>query len=239
MEVPSVIKTFGLIFCLLFLTACASQNTPTAVPVQDLTASPEETAYPPAQPDSEGYPQPLDTQAYPLVPDQPLTNPYPEPQIAVMRPDTRFGIEAVDRVLTALFEQPEQLPDLVVYTQAPCTSADGLGGPPKCSSGQEEGAIIEALPVVGSEGHFLPKDPQVLTDLPLNVDLLGVFQVSPDFNPEEYYPSGQYGIVLIQKASGSVVVLRVSQKGIVRVDYPTQIPGKEQPDLEIYLNPQP
>jgi hypothetical protein len=215
------------------LTACAQVH-PTQTPnpeqtnVTNLPLQQTAKEYPPPQAAEESYPSP-DEQA--------LQPSYPDPQVELLQTGTRYGIPEVDRVLDTLFLHPDQADSLVVYTKAPCTTFDGLGGPPKCTESQNEGTIVEGIPVLGSEGQFIPKGSRGLTDIIGQTDLLGVFKVVEDFKSEEYYPAGQYGIVLTQKVTSTIVVLRLTPDGIVRLDFPTQIPGKEQPDLEIYLEP--
>ncbi|MGW8227107.1 MAG: hypothetical protein ACWGOY_15300, partial [Anaerolineales bacterium] len=44
--------------------------------------------------------------------------------------------------------------ELVSYTTTACTTADGLGGPPKCEPGEAEGTLVEVLPILAGEGTF-------------------------------------------------------------------------------------
>jgi hypothetical protein len=176
---------------------------------------------PPASPPP--YPAPGDAQA--------VTTPLPE--------TARYGVEKVDAVLDSLLKgNKEALPALIVYTNAPCTKKDGLGGPPKCQGDEAEGTLVDVLPQLATEGSFMRKNNENLADLPGKVDLLGVFSVKPDFKPEQYYPAGKYGIVLRVKNSPTLVCLRVDDGGIVRVDNPLQLPDPaNQPDLDSYLVP--
>ena len=71
---------------------------------------------------------------------------------------TRTGIADIDAVLAAVESgDPQQLRDLIRFTTVACTKADGLGGPPKCQSDEAEGMLVEVLPFLGPEGHFLRK----------------------------------------------------------------------------------
>jgi hypothetical protein len=225
------------------LTSCA-QATLTATPtaeqpaatglVTTATASP----YPPPQKSPIAYPQPQTVETeYPSPSEPTRQSPYPGPQVEFMQAEMRFGIPEVDRVLEALYVSPDNLDTLIVYTKAQCTKTSGLGGPPKCAAGQNEGTTVEVLPILGPEGHFILKGSHSLAELLGQTHLLGVFKVVEDFKSEDYYPSGLYGIVLTQQDNAAIIVLRLNQDGIVRVDFPDQIPGKEQPDLEVYLEP--
>lgn len=133
----------------------------------------------------------------------------------------RTGIEEVDSVLDALASgDARELRSLIQFTNAKCTRAEGLGGPPKCLAGETEGTPVEVLPFLGSEGSFLRKDE---IDNWQGVDISGVYalyEVSPDVIVEEYYPAGEYALMLVGKESQSPVVLRLSAGRLVRVDYP-------------------
>jgi hypothetical protein len=41
------------------------------------------------------------------------------------------------------------------FTAIGCTTADGLGGPPKCEPGQPEGTEVEVLPAAACEGYYI------------------------------------------------------------------------------------
>src|SRR5829696_4352728 len=69
---------------------------------------------------------------------------------------TRTGVEVVDKVLAAVARgNTEELRSLIQYTAAPCTTAQGMGGPPKCNEGEPEGQMLQVLPFLGSEGSFI------------------------------------------------------------------------------------
>jgi hypothetical protein len=228
------------ILLLLALTAC-TQTAGTAIPATRLPTSLPAVS---ATPDPPGYlapqenSQPEPAGSYPDPQEAIQSNPYPEAQSAVMKPETRFGIPEVDRVLETLFHTPEQFPGLIAYTQIACVKNDAAAQP-ACAQDQSAGTPVALMPVTGPENRFLPKDDPILTAIPGKVDLLGVFRVVEGYQAAKNFPAGLFGIVLSEKETGATIVLRVNQDGIVRLDYPVQIPGKEQPDLEIYLMPQP
>jgi hypothetical protein len=135
--------------------------------------------------------------------------------------ETRTGIEELDQVL-AVVESGDRagLEGLIQYTTAPCTTQDGLGGPPKCREGEAEGTLIEALPSISSEGSFIRK---LEIDSWIGVDasaLFAVYRSSEGRIEEEFYPRGEYAIVFITSGSEPAVTLRILDGRIVRVDYP-------------------
>lgn len=133
---------------------------------------------------------------------------------------TRTGIAEIDSVLAVVASGDDQeLRSLIQFTNAKCTQAEGLGGPPKCRAGESQGTPVEVLPFLGSEGSFLRKDE--IADWQ-GIDMIGlyaIYEVSSEVTVEEYYPAGQYAILLLGEAGQSPVVLRVRNGRIVRVDY--------------------
>ena len=87
---------------------------------------------------------------------------------------------ALDAIIDAtLADEVEALREMVRYTTTGCTHQSGLGGPPKCAPEQQEGTLVEVLPLLGSEGTFARRD-GIESVFPLGVkQLYAVFRV-PD-----------------------------------------------------------
>jgi hypothetical protein len=133
---------------------------------------------------------------------------------------TRTGLEEVDRVLEAVASDDQQeLLSMVRFTEAKCTHAQGLGGPPKCREGEEEGTSMGVFPFLVGEGSYLRKDEMENWHEIDAAALYAVYEVSQDVHEEEYFPVGDYVIVLVDAENASPVALRVTEGGIVRVDY--------------------
>jgi hypothetical protein len=134
--------------------------------------------------------------------------------------DTRTGIQDVDSVLAAVAGgNPQELSALINYTAAPCTTAEGLGGPPKCREGEADGTLLEVLPFIGSEGGFIRKN-EIGSWQGINVTALyAVYRVSEAALNEEYYPPGEYLAFFVPEENQPGVALRIANGGIVRVDY--------------------
>jgi hypothetical protein len=133
----------------------------------------------------------------------------------------RTGNENIDPVLEAVASGDRQaLISLVQLTEAVCTHADGLGGPPKCRDGEAEGTAMDVLPFLGGEGSYLRSE-EIGDWQGIDVSALyAVYEVSPEnVVQEEYFPSGEYVIVLIGGENQSPVALRVTDGRIVRVDF--------------------
>ena len=134
--------------------------------------------------------------------------------------ETRVGIEEIDNVLSAVASGDVQLlRSLVKFTTAKCTLLDGLGGPPKCREREAKGASVEVLPFLGSEGSFIRKDEIDNWQGIETSGLYAIYRVSVDVQSEENYPAGEVAIIFVAPQNRPAVSLRISEGGIVRVDY--------------------
>ena len=159
------------------------------------------------------------------APQEAVASPQPEVADAFHPLTARTGLDDIDNILEVLARgDAEELRSLIQFTNAECTRADGLGGPPKCRAGEAEGTVVEVLPFLGSEGGFLRKDEIGNWQGVDAAGLYAIYKVSPAVISEQYYPAGEYAIMLVGKEDRSPVVLRVDAGRIVRVDYP---PGAE------------
>jgi len=132
---------------------------------------------------------------------------------------TRTGIPAIDNVLAAIeSDDPQELSAQIRYTVAPCTTVDGLGGPPKCRDGEPEGTMLEVLPFLGSEGSFIRKSEIGTWNGIGGYSLYAIYRVSENAPVEEYYPSGDYAVLLVSSDGNTALSLRLGNDGIVRVD---------------------
>lgn len=158
--------------------------------------------------------------------------------------DTRTGIAEVDSVLAAVQSgDPHNLSALIHYTVAPCTTAEGLGGPPKCQAGETEGTQLEVLPILGSEGSFIRKS-EMGNWQGVNVNgIYAIYRVSPNAPSDQYYPSGEYAILLTAPENHPAISIHVGNAGIERMDYLLDaLPGSlktvmERDATEVILEP--
>lgn len=132
---------------------------------------------------------------------------------------TRTGIEAIDDILDAAANgDMASLQPLIQFTEAKCTLADGLGGPPKCNAGEAEGTRIEVLPFLGGEGSYL-RSTEIENWQGIEVSgVYAIFEVSTDLVAEEYFPAGEYAIVFANDQNKPGTVLRIADGKIVRID---------------------
>ena len=135
--------------------------------------------------------------------------------------NTRTGVGVIDNVIeTVARGDQEALAALIEFTQAPCTHADGLGGPPKCREDEEEGTIFEVLPFLGGEGSFLRRDEMENWSGLTSTGIYAVYEVNAAvITAEQYYPIGNYLILFAGEDNQPAVALRIGERGIVRVDY--------------------
>ena len=135
------------------------------------------------------------------------------------------GVLELDRIIdAALRGNNDELKSLMKFNQVKCTLAEGLGGPPKCLSGEQDGTVVEALPILDSEGHFLRKaDLESWNGLDVSA-LFAVYEVSSSAYSDENYPAGQYAIVFIAADQVTSWTLQVDQGTIIRMDHGYQFP---------------
>jgi hypothetical protein len=159
----------------------------------------------------------------PVTPATPEPSPSPEavqPSKGPYSLSTRTGDAKIDAVLEAVASgSVEDLHPFLAFSRLECTRQDGLGGPPKCQEGEDEGTIVEALPFLGSEGSFLRKE-----DLGnwKGIDVSGIYaiyDVSTEVYSDEYYPAGEQAILLNGSRDDQPIALRLRNGKIVRIDY--------------------
>ncbi|MEO8358131.1 MAG: hypothetical protein ABI621_19680 [Chloroflexota bacterium] len=132
---------------------------------------------------------------------------------------TKTGVEVVDNVLAAVASgNTDELRSLIQYTTAPCTTADGLGGPPKCNEGEPHGQTLQVLPFLGSEGSFIRQNEIGNWDGIDATAVYAVYRVSEGARREEYYPPGEYAVIFLGPPNELGVSVRIGSKGIVRID---------------------
>lgn len=111
--------------------------------------------------------------------------------------------------------------DLVQFLTTPCTTAEGLGGPPKCAEGETEGTMVDVLPVGGSEGSFVrPEDIDRALDFGVK-GFYAAYRVSETAYREAYWPAGEYALVFDREENDYPfpVTVLVEDGKIVRINY--------------------
>ncbi|MCB0037821.1 MAG: LysM peptidoglycan-binding domain-containing protein, partial [Anaerolineales bacterium] len=123
----------------------------------------------------------------------------------------------IEPVLTAVLhnDTAAKLALTQLVTQG-CTTAAGLGGPPKCADGQSDGTPVDYFPLMGP-GHGEPILPERLPEvLDFTVErLYAIVEVPAAEYRDGSWPSGEYAL-LFETATLPVAVL-VDQGRIVRL----------------------
>ncbi len=135
------------------------------------------------------------------------------------------SLPEVNRVAIAFLSNDlEARRELLRYTTAGCTNADGLGGPPKCGPDQAEGAPVEYLPVLGP-GEGVPVLPEAVDgtlDFPAET-FYAAYRRADEPIRDVYYPPGEYGLFFaIDEAESNIqfVLVHADADGrIVRLDF--------------------
>lgn len=115
------------------------------------------------------------------------------------------------------------------FITVPCTTADGLGGPPKCLEGQAEGTEVEVFPMGGGEGHFATPE-TVMAPLDFTVrGLYAVYRVPADAYRESYWPAGEYALLFDRDQNDLPlpITVLVADGKVVRIDYGVGTPPED------------
>jgi len=148
------------------------------------------------------------------------------------------GVAELDAIVAAtLSGDASQLRSFIGFTQARCTSAQGLGGPPKCAAAEPEGTPVEVLPLLGPEGSFIRQEEMESWGGLRAAGLYAAYEVSDAAYSDENYPAGEYALVFSGPAEApGGFTLQVTQGRIVRIDYAqSNAPLIRAQDIERYL----
>lgn len=135
----------------------------------------------------------------------------------------RTGISMVDTIIAARTSNDfDTLVNLTQFLILNCVKVpEGLGAPPVCNEDETDGTPLQVLPVAFSEGTYV-REEHILTRYPAApYSLLAVYRVAEDQPQDPAFPAGQYGIIFIDESLPfyNAVNLRVTDQGIVRIDY--------------------
>jgi len=129
----------------------------------------------------------------------------------------RTGIEEIDHVLDAIGDI-QKLRTLVQWTATKCTNREGLGGPPKCLTGEGEGTPVDVLPFLGPEGSFL-RNTEIDDWQGFEPSgIYAIYEVSSAAYSDENYPAGEVAILFVGKEDQPAIALNLRNGKIVRVD---------------------
>jgi len=226
----------------------ASESFPTEEVVENNDVINEEnpsadTELLPTEPTSESSPTEMVTDSVDDLQEEapPTETETPPKEILLHPPATRTGLESLDKVLEAILSnRVEDRRAFVTYTVVGCTTADGLGGPPKCQAGEAEGTLLEVLPILGSEGHHARRES---IDQALSFHVKGLYAIHlipEDVWQDESFPAGEYGVVVVLADNPFPMTVHVKEGGIIRLDYhlgKTPIEVIEEREGELILPP--
>src|SRR5690606_30243007 len=124
----------------------------------------------------------------------------------------------------AVLNNDPALQNYIHYTRYACvTVREFLDSPPACAEGEAEGTEVEALLVLLSEASYgRPADIDLLL-VPAPYNLYAVFRVSSEPEQAAALLDGEYGVVFVDEGQDffNAVTMRITDQGIVRIDYGT------------------
>lgn len=191
-----ILFTFAVLGAILIFASCSAEE---SAPSSTLTSAPAPNA------NATDEPEPI------------------EPSIS-HDPRNATDNPLVNTTINQLLDQDiEALTEKIQLLDVPCTTADGLGGPPKCPPGFAEGTVMTVFPVSCGEGQYLGPEPERVAAAIINYpkpELFSVILLEPRENPEWYFPMGAYSVILKYDTKELGRMFRLDDQGmIVRVNY--------------------
>jgi hypothetical protein len=133
--------------------------------------------------------------------------------------DIQTGLDGVDQIIDAVLAgNSSEFRQRIRFSSSACTHEMGLGGPEKCREGEAEGTLVEVLPFLGSEGHFMRRD-EINEWKGIDVaGLYAVYRVSDQAYSSKDYPAGEYGVAFRTNEPHTIITFQVENGRILRVD---------------------
>ena len=136
-----------------------------------------------------------------------------------MNEHDRDKIADIDVVLDAVESgDPQRVREKLHFMTLGCTSAEGLGGPPKCCENESDGTLVEVFPFLGSEGGYLHKEN---LDLWTGIDvtqLYAIYRNSENAYSDANFPAGEYAILFLSVGDFPGTILQIAGGQIARID---------------------
>lgn len=152
-------------------------------------------------------------------------------QLAVYPPQARTGLTDIDPIIDAVLRHDfPGIRELTRYLEIGCVTQEGLGGPPACLEGENEGTMLQVVPILGPEGHHLRRSEYESWEGLDALGLLAAYRTASGTFSDPAYPAGDFGLVFLLASGLETVTLQVSEGKIVRYDY--RFEGLSPVDLE-------
>lgn len=149
-------------------------------------------------------------------------------------PTGRTGIPELDAVIDALRSgDPAAIELLLRFNSVPCTTAFGLGGPPKCGPGESDGDLVDVFLNFGCEGGYAaPEDAGRLAEGFASKPLYAVYRVPDDygFTNESYADLGfptEYTAIVSDEERTAATELLIHEGGIIGTRFSCVAPPEE------------
>ncbi len=129
-----------------------------------------------------------------------VSTPAPATTVVPARP---IGVASLDTIAAAVTKAdvPAVL-GAIQYSEIACTTAQGLGGPPKCAAGEASGTVVKVLPYSACEREYLrASNATGLLTLQLKSPALHSAFRTKDAGTAEF-PLGTYGVVFDIEGGG-------------------------------------
>lgn len=186
-----ILFPFVVLCTILFFAGCSvNESVPTATP----TTAPEPV------PSATAEPEPVELQVS------------HDPRNATNNPQVNATINLL------LDRDTEMLTEKFQLLDVPCTTADGLGGPPKCPPGFAQGTVLTVFPVSCGEGSYIGPEPERVAAAIINYpepQLFSVILLEPHEDIEWYFPNGVYSVILTFETGEPGRTFRLDDQGMI------------------------
>ncbi len=131
------------------------------------------------------------------------------------------ALDSIRPIALALLPNEDNWQNYVQFLTTPCTTGDGLGGPPKCEEGMADGTLVEVFPLSDAEGSYATRDTLDEVIQFWLKELHAVYMVPSDAYEEPHWPAGEFGLVYERDVNDVQfpVTVFVEDGKIVRIAY--------------------
>jgi hypothetical protein len=145
----------------------------------------------------------------------------PEIEVLLQPQGVQTGIDAVDTIIKTFLEyRYEARVPLVRTLRTACVEAEMAVGPPLCESGQDPGSMVVVFPYRYGRGsrYVTPEELSSFLEFPL-AGLYSVRRVPENAFEQDFWPAGEYSVMLVAADGELGVELLIEGENVVRIEF--------------------
>jgi len=165
----------------------------------------------------------------------------PEIEVLLQPQGIQTGIEEVDTIIRTFLEYKYDARTPLVRTlRTACVETESAVGPPLCESGQQSGSMVVVFPYRYGRGsrYVTPEELSSFLEFPL-AGLYSVRRVPENSFEQDFWPAGEYSVMLVALDGELGVELLIEGESVVRIEFwpITPVEALEGYDGEYILAP--